>query len=110
MSGGKTEAGAKGGKEVVAIGIFIIGGDADEGLGGRTDGGGGGDGRDGDRYRKLIKWEDTAENISFGIEHNAPLVYDHRLELYHPIMSTLEEHRGQLEREIEIIAAGCYLT
>ena len=45
MSGGKTEARGKGGKEVVGIGRYGFGGDANGGSGGRIDGGGGGDGK-----------------------------------------------------------------
>ena len=33
------------------------------GLGGRTGGGEGGDGRNGDRDGRLIRWEDTVSNV-----------------------------------------------
>ena len=49
MSGWKTEAGAKGGKEVMETEIFGFGGDADGGSGGGTDEGGGEYGWDEDR-------------------------------------------------------------
>ena len=60
----------------------------------QTEGGGGGR-RYGDG--RLIKWEDTAENITLGTEPNAPLAYAPGLELHHPIMSTLGAHGVQLE-------------
>ena len=58
-------------------------------------GGGERDRRDGDG--RLIKWDDTAENIILGTEPNAPLAYAPGLELHHPIMSTLGAHGVQLE-------------
>ena len=45
LSGGETEAGAKGGNEMMGAGGFGVGVDADGGPGGITDGGGGGDRR-----------------------------------------------------------------
>ena len=47
MSGKISEAGFKGGQEVVGAGHIGFGGDADGGLGGGTEGGGGGYRRDG---------------------------------------------------------------
>ena len=77
---------------MVVIGRFGFGGDAYGGSGGVTDRGGGGDKRDGDGDGQLIKWEDTIENITLGVEPNAPLAYTPVLELHHPIMSTIGAH------------------
>ena len=46
MSGGRVEDGVKGGQAVVGSGSPGFGGDVESGSGSRTDGGGGGDGRD----------------------------------------------------------------
>ena len=62
----------------------------------RMEGGTDGQDRDGD---VLSWWEDNVENITLRTEHNAPLAYDLVLEHHHPIMSTLGDPRGQLERE-----------
>ena len=51
MSGGGEASGVKVGKLVVISVRLGLGGDVDGGLGGRTGGGGVGDGRDSDRYR-----------------------------------------------------------
>ena len=56
--------------------------------------------KDGDGDRRLIKWEDTAANITLGTETNYPLAYDPGLKTHHPIMSTLGSHKVQLDREI----------
>ena len=66
MSGIKAKAGAKGVKDMVGAGGFGFGGNADSGLGGRTDDWGGRYGRDGDGYGdgRIIKWEDTVANIT----------------------------------------------
>ena len=45
----------------MGTGRFEFGGDADDGLLDGTEIGGGRDGRDGDRDRQLIKWEDNVE-------------------------------------------------
>ena len=55
VSGGKTEARAKSGNEVVGKGGAGFGGDTDSGPGGGADGGGGGDGRDGTCNGRLLK-------------------------------------------------------
>ena len=39
--------------------------------------------------------EDTVVNITLGKEHNDPFAYAPGLELHPPIMSKLEQHRGQ---------------
>ena len=62
------------------------------------EGGGGGDRWDGDGYGRLIRWEDTAENIILGAKPNDTLAYDLGLELHNPIMSMIGGHRGQLYR------------
>ena len=106
MPGGKTEAGAKGGKEVVVIGRFVFGGDADYGSGGGTYRGGGGDGRDGDGEGdgdgRIIKLEDNVANITSGTEPNDTLVYAPVLDINYPIVSTLGVYEGQLDRERDI--------
>ena len=101
VSGSETEAGAKGKKYVVGTGRFVFGGDVGGGSGSGTDRGGVGEGRDGDRDERLIKWEDTVSNITLGTEPNDPRAYAPVLELHHPIMSTIGVHGGQLERERE---------
>ena len=62
--------------------------------------GGGGDGRysycDGINW-----WEDTVANVILRMEPNHPLAYTPGLELHHPIMSTLRDPGGRLERERE---------
>ena len=55
MSGGESEARAKGGNVVVETGGFGFVGDADGGLGGGEDVGSGGDIREGDCDRRLVK-------------------------------------------------------
>ena len=105
VSGGKTEAGARGGKEVVGTGRFGFGGDVDGGLGGGSDRGEGGSRQYRYRDRLLIKWGDTVANITLGLEPDSPLAYDLVLELQHLIMSMMGAHGGQLERGRE---AGMY--
>ena len=56
VSGGESEARSKSENAVMRIGGSGFGGDLDGGLGGRADGGGRGDGRDGNCNRQLIKW------------------------------------------------------
>ena len=78
-----------------------FGGDVDSGLGGVTDGGGGGYRRD--RYEeKLNWWEDNVAHVTLGTETNAPLIYDPVLELHHTIMSKIGDTGYWLEREREI--------
>ena len=55
MSGGKAEARAKGRDMVMVTGGYVFGGDVDGGLGGRSDGREGGDGRDRDCNGRLVK-------------------------------------------------------
>ena len=78
------------------------GGDADDGLVDRTDRGGGGDGRDGDRNR-LSWWEDNIGILTLGTEPNDTLPYDLGLEHHHPIMITLWDTGGQSESERDIL-------
>ena len=42
-----------------------------------------------------LSGEDTAVNITFRTEHNAPLAYNLGLELHHPIMRKIGDHGGQ---------------
>ena len=98
MSGCGAETGVTCIHIVVGIGRFECGGYADGGLGGGTDGGGGGYGWGGDGYR-IIQWEDNVSNLTLGTEPNAPLAYAPGLEHHHPIMSTLGDPGGRLERE-----------
>ena len=51
----------------------------------------------------LSWWENNVPNLNLGTEPHAPFAYDLGLENRHSIMSTLEDPRGQLEREIVII-------
>ena len=69
----------------------------DSGSVGRTDGGEGEDGR----VRTaggggLSQWEDNVAYVTLGTEPNSPLAYGPGLELHHPIICTLGEHRGWL--------------
>ena len=61
---------------MVGTGRFGVGGDAEGGSVGGTDGGGGGYGWDGDRYRRPIKLEYVVATIILGMEPNSPLEYD----------------------------------
>ena len=89
---------------MVVKGGVGCGRDADRGLGGGTDGVGGGDGRDrdGDRYGDgygLNWWEDNAENRTLGTEPNYTLDYAMGLEHYNPITSKTRDPGIWLERE-----------
>ena len=97
MSRGGADTGAKGIQSVVVTGQGVCGRDEDEGLGGRTDGRGGGYGWEGEKDG-LNWWEDNVANINVGTEPNAPIDYAPKLEHHHPIMSMLGDHRGRLER------------
>ena len=89
-SGGKA-AGVKGGKLVMGVGRFGLGGGADGRSGGGTDGGEGGDVQDGDRDG-LTWWQDNVANAILGMEPNYHLDSDPGLETHHPIMNKLWEH------------------
>ena len=82
------------------------GGGVDGGSGDITDGGGGGDGWDSNKDRRIIRWAYTVVNVILGTEHNVPLASTPGLELYHPIMSMLGGHGGQLERYRDIISTS----
>ena len=100
MSGGGAEAGVKGVQAVVVAGHNLFGGDADGGLGGGTDRGGAGYKQDG--YRDgLSRWEDNIAHINLGTEPNDPLAYALVLELHHPIITKVGEHKFRLERNRE---------
>ena len=71
-------------------------------MGGRTDGGGGGDGWNGNGER-LNMWEDNIANITLGREPNAPLTYTPGLEQHNPIMSMLWEAGSRLERYRDMV-------
>ena len=83
---------------VLVAGRIECGGDSHSGLGGGTDGEGGGDRQYGDTYR-LSWWEDNVAQVNLGIESNSPLACAPGLEHHHPIMSTLGDPGGRLERE-----------
>ena len=95
VSSGGEETGDMGVQSVVITGRVGCGGDVDGSLGGGTDRGGGGYGRDegGDR---LSRWDDNVANVTLRTEPNDPLEYTTGLEHHHPIMSTLGEPRSRL--------------
>ena len=97
MYGGGAETGAKGFQAVVGTERGLCGEDVGGSLLGGTDRGRGEDGRHGDRYR-LSWWEDNVANSTLGTDTNSPLAYAPILGHHHPIMSTLGEPGGQLER------------
>ena len=66
MSGGVEASGLMSVQVVVELGRPGIGGDVNGGLGDRMGGGGGGDGRYGDRDRRLIRWKYTVKNVILG--------------------------------------------
>ena len=71
----------------------------------------GGNGRYGDRDRdRLSWWEDNVANVTLGTETNDCLAYDPGLERHRPIMSTLGEHGGRLEKEREKYAKFYYAS
>ena len=74
--------------------------DAEGGPGGGTERGGEWYGQDGDGDW-LNQWEDNLENITSGMDPNAPLAYALGLEHRHPISSTLGDTGSQLDRERE---------
>ena len=73
VSGGEADTGDTGIQAALGSGRDGCGGDANGGLGGRTERGAGGDGRDGDGDGQLIRWEYTVANVILGTEPNAPL-------------------------------------
>ena len=54
--------------------------------------------QDGDKDG-LSRWEDNLAHATLGMDPNDPLAYAPGLELHQPIMSTIGETRGRLERE-----------
>ena len=62
---------------------------------------GGGYRREGDGDG-LDCWEDNVTHMTLGTEPNHPLSYAMGLEHHHPIMSTLGDTGGRLDREREI--------
>ena len=90
MSGGGEEAGFKGDQAVAGAVRIGCGGDANSGSGGGTDVEVGGDAQNenGDGYG-LSWWENNIENVTLGMEPNAPLVYAPVLEHHSPYISTL---------------------
>ena len=99
MSRGGAETRATGLQEVVEVGRGGCGGDTNGGSFGGTDRRGGGGGRDVDGNR-LSRWEDNLLNLTLGTDPNYPLVCAPGLERYHPIMSTIGDTGGRLERDI----------
>ena len=99
VSGGGAEAGVKGGQAVVVARQTRFEGDVDGGSGSRTDGGGGGYGRDGygDKDR-LSWWNNIVAQVNLGAEPNPLLVSAPGLETHHPIMSAFGEPGGRLWR------------
>ena len=75
MSGSGEAPGVMDIQAVVGVGRPSLRGDADEGLGGRTGGEGGGDGRDRDIYGERIRWEDTVANSILGTDPNTLFSY-----------------------------------
>ena len=71
---------------------------ANGGSGRGTGVGGRGDIQDGYGDR-LSRWEDNVANVTLGMEPNVPLVYAPVLEHLHPIMITLDNPGGQLDRD-----------
>ena len=55
----------------------------------------------GQRRRQTKLGEDNVANITLGTEPNTPLAFALGLEYHHPIMSTLGDPRGRLERDRE---------
>ena len=94
VSGGGEASGVMGLQVVVESGRIGLGGGVDSGSGGRAGVEGGGDGWY--RYGKIISWGDTVSNLILGAEHNSPLSYDPVLEIFHPIISIIGGHGGQL--------------
>ena len=101
MSGGGEASGVTGGQYVVETGRIGLGGDEYSGSGCGTGGGGGGDIRNGDEDGRLIRWEDTLEDLILGTEPTYHLDYAPRLKLHHLIISMLGGHGGRLDRNIE---------
>ena len=99
VSGEETEAGTKGGNEMVVTGRFGFGGDADGGLRGGTERKEGGYRQERDVNGRLINCEDTVAKISLRTKPNATFDYALGLEIHHPIISTIGAHRNQLERK-----------
>ena len=97
VSGGGAETGATGFQSVVVTEHGGFGGDADNILGGGTDGGGGGDGQGGDGCR-LSWWEDNVAKLTLGMEPNNSLAYAPGLEHHHPIMIMFGDPGGWLYR------------
>ena len=102
VSGGEADTGDTGIQAALGSGRDGCGGDANGGLGGRTERGAGGDGRDDDGDGQLIRWEYTVANVILGTEPNAPRDYAPGLELHHPVMSILWGNLGRLEKEREL--------
>ena len=57
--------------------------------------------RMGQRRRQTKLGEDNVANVTLGTEPNSPLAFALGLEYHHPIMSTLGDPGGRLERERE---------
>ena len=73
--------------------------DADVSLVGGMGGGGRGYGHNRDRSR-LSWWGDNVAHVTLGMAPDYPLSYATVLELHQPIMSTIGQHRVQLDRDI----------
>ena len=99
MSDGGAETWATGFQAVVGEEMVGCIGDADSVLGGRMEGGGGGDRWDGNIDGRIIRWEYTVVNVNLVTGTNAPIFYAPGLELHHSIMIMLRGNRGRLERE-----------
>ena len=85
---------------MVRSGRTGCGGDVDGVLGGRTNRGGGGI-RD-----RLSRLEDNVAYVPLGTDPNAPLAYAMRLEIHHPIMSTLGDPGVRLNIYVYILNGG----
>ena len=99
----KEEARNKGGNAIVGTGEFGFGGDTYVGLGGEADEGGGKETNGTETVNDgYLSGEDTVVTITLGSEQNATLAYTLGLELHHPIMINIGEHRCQKYRDIYI--------
>ena len=101
VSGGAEDTGAKDIQAVVVTGWDGCGRDMGGGLGGGTNEGEGGDGRDKDGDG-LFCGEDNVSNVTIGTRPNASLACAPGLEHHHPIMSTFGDPVGLLDIYIYI--------
>ena len=99
MSSGGAESGVKGNQAAVVSGRIGCVRDVDSGLGGGTDRQGGRERRTGQRRIQKDWYEDNKAHATLGAEPNIPIPYSLVLEHHHPIMSTLGDPEGRLDRD-----------